>query len=85
VPVGKAGRIIGSVMVGHDGHRGWAPLHRGPMCEATESGGRWSSSAEWLRQRAVVKVNFWCGRRTPRWLAFMRLDLNLRLVSLSNG
>ena len=54
----QTGRISGSVMVGHDGHRGWlyyvasAPEARGSgigrqMIEAAE---------EWLRQRGVVKV-----------------------------
>jgi ribosomal protein S18 acetylase RimI-like enzyme len=52
------GRIWGSVMVGHDGHRGWlyyvasAPDHRGQgtgrtMVEAGE---------QWLRDRNVPKV-----------------------------
>ena len=54
----EAGRIIGSVMVGHDGHRGWlyyvasAPDSRGSgigrqMVQAAE---------EWLRRRGVVKA-----------------------------
>src|SRR3954447_13089281 len=50
--------IIGSVMVGHDGHRGWvyylavAPSHRrGGL------GGRLMHAAEaWLRERAIRKV-----------------------------
>jgi ribosomal protein S18 acetylase RimI-like enzyme len=52
------GRISGSVMVGHDGHRGWlyyvaaAPHARGrgigrQMVQAAE---------EWLRRRGVVKA-----------------------------
>jgi ribosomal protein S18 acetylase RimI-like enzyme len=54
----EAGRISGSIMVGHDGHRGWlyyvacTPHSRGSgigrqMVQAAE---------EWLRQRGVVKV-----------------------------
>jgi ribosomal protein S18 acetylase RimI-like enzyme len=54
----ETGRISGSVMVGHDGHRGWlyyvasTPRSRGAgigrqMVRAAE---------EWLRQRGVVKV-----------------------------
>ena len=54
----ESGRIIGSVMVGHDGHRGWLyyvaadPKSRGvgfgrQMVEAGEA---------WLRARGVVKV-----------------------------
>jgi ribosomal protein S18 acetylase RimI-like enzyme len=53
-----SGRISGSVMVGHDGHRGWlyyvacAPHRRGggvgrQMAQAAE---------EWLRARGVVKA-----------------------------
>ena len=53
-----AGQIIGSVMVGHDGHRGWlyyvaaSPAARGAgvgraMVRAAE---------EWLRERGVVKA-----------------------------
>lgn len=54
----EAGRIVGSVMVGHDGHRGWLyyvaahPNVRGSgvgrhMVEAGEG---------WLRERGVAKV-----------------------------
>jgi ribosomal protein S18 acetylase RimI-like enzyme len=54
----ETGRISGSVMVGHDGHRGWlyyvasSPHSRGggigrQMVEAAE---------EWLRRRGVVKA-----------------------------
>ncbi len=54
----EAGRISGSVMVGHDGHRGWlyyvaaTPRSRGvgvgrQMVQAAE---------EWLRRRGVVKA-----------------------------
>lgn len=51
-------RLAGTVMVGHDGHRGWiyylavAASERG-----TGLGGRLMDSAEvWLRDRGVVKV-----------------------------
>ncbi len=54
----EAGRIAGTVMVGHDGHRGWlyyvasAPHLRGggigrQMVKAAE---------DWLRQRGVLKA-----------------------------
>lgn len=53
-----AGAVIGSVMVGHDGHRGWlyyvaaAPTVRG------QSVGREvvTAAEDWLRQRGVVKA-----------------------------
>jgi ribosomal protein S18 acetylase RimI-like enzyme len=58
VGVGEAGHVCGSVMVGHDGHRGWlyyvaaAPGSRGSgigrqMVQAAEA---------WLRDRGVVKA-----------------------------
>ena len=58
VAVDGAGEIAGSVMVGHDGHRGWLyyvatrPASRGQgvgrsMVQAAE---------QWLRQRGVAKV-----------------------------
>ena len=54
----ESGQIIGSIMVGHDGHRGWlyyvasTPHSRGSgigrqMVQAAE---------EWLRQKGVVKA-----------------------------
>lgn len=53
------GRIVGTVMVGHDGHRGWlyyvacSPDHRNAGV-----GRRMVASAEdWLRTRGVVKVH----------------------------
>jgi ribosomal protein S18 acetylase RimI-like enzyme len=52
------GRIIGSVMVGHDGHRGWmyyVAAH--PENRKQGIGKRMSDAAEqWLQNRGVVKV-----------------------------
>ena len=72
--VGKdeAGGIIGSVMVGHDGHRGWlyyvasAPHSRGSgvgrqMVLAAE---------EWLRQRGVVKAQLLVRETNTEVVAF---------------
>jgi ribosomal protein S18 acetylase RimI-like enzyme len=54
----QEGGIIGSVMVGHDGHRGWiyylavAPSHR-----RRALGGRLMRTAEtWLQERGIRKV-----------------------------
>ena len=60
VLVGKnaAGRIVGSVMVGHDGHRGWL-YYVGSHPDAQRSGiGRLMVRAgeDWLRQRGIAKV-----------------------------
>jgi ribosomal protein S18 acetylase RimI-like enzyme len=52
------GRITGSVMVGHDGHRGWLYY----VATAPESQGQGMGSAivgageQWLRERGVLKV-----------------------------
>src|SRR5690348_4593901 len=54
----EAGRISGSVMVGHDGHRGWL-YYVAASADARGSGiGRQMVQAaeQWLRQRGVVKV-----------------------------
>jgi ribosomal protein S18 acetylase RimI-like enzyme len=54
----EAGTIVASVMVGHDGHRGWVyyvavhPEHRGREYGRTIM----AAAEDWLRQRGVVKV-----------------------------
>jgi ribosomal protein S18 acetylase RimI-like enzyme len=66
--------IVGSVMVGHDGHRGWlyyvavAPASRGRgigrvLVEAAES---------WLRQHGVVKVQLMVRETNDSVAAFYR-------------
>jgi ribosomal protein S18 acetylase RimI-like enzyme len=53
-----AGQLVGSVMVGHDGHRGW--LYYVAASPASRGGGvgrRMVQAAEdWLRERGVVKA-----------------------------
>lgn len=73
VLVGEAdGRIVGSVMVGHDGHRGWlyylaaAPDRRGRgvgrrMVEAAEA---------WLRERGVPKAQLIVRETNTRVVGF---------------
>ncbi|MGI4746255.1 MAG: GNAT family acetyltransferase [Janthinobacterium lividum] len=55
----EAGRIIGSVMVGHDGHRGWLYyVACSPDRRKSGVGRQMVASAEnWLRLRGVVKVH----------------------------
>lgn len=52
-----AGRIIGSIMVGHDGHRGWlyylASAERLRRCGVGRA--MVEAAEEWLRQRGVLK------------------------------
>ena len=52
------GEIVGSVMVGHDGHRGWLYyLACAPSRQNMGIGRRMVAAAEdWLRARGVVKV-----------------------------
>ena len=68
----ETGRISGSVMVGHDGHRGWlyyvaaAPHSRGggigrQMMQAAEA---------WLRQRGVVKAQLLVRETNTKVVAF---------------
>jgi len=58
VGVDEQGDIVGSVMVGHDGHRGWlyyVAAH--PDLRARGVGRRMVKAAEeWLRQRGVAKA-----------------------------
>lgn len=54
----EAGRLCGSVMVGHDGHRGWLYyVAAAPGARRRGIGRRMVAAAEdWLRGRGVVKV-----------------------------
>lgn len=60
VLVGQAvcGRVIGSAMVGHDGHRGWLYYVAADPALRGQGVGRAMVHAgeDWLRQRDVVKV-----------------------------
>ncbi len=68
----ETGRIVGSVMVGHDGHRGWLyyvasdPASRGrglgrQMVEAAEA---------WLRQRGAIKVQLMVRETNTKVVSF---------------
>lgn len=54
----RAGRIVGSVMVGHDGHRGWLYyLAADPSRRKRGIGRRMVEAAErWLAGRGIVKI-----------------------------
>ena len=54
----EKGGVIGSVMVGHDGHRGWIYyLAVSPSCQRRGLGSRLMRAAEaWLRERGIRKV-----------------------------
>ena len=58
VGVNPEGRIVGSVMTGHDGHRGWLYyVATAPHCQLQGVGRQIvAAGEEWLRGRGVVKV-----------------------------
>lgn len=58
VAVGEAGRVVGSVMVGHDGHRGWLYyVAADPTARSRGIGREVVRAAEaWLRERGVRKA-----------------------------
>jgi ribosomal protein S18 acetylase RimI-like enzyme len=58
VGVDEAGEIAGSVMVGHDGHRGWLYCVAAHPTSRGRGVGRLIVQAgeDWLRERAVAKV-----------------------------
>jgi ribosomal protein S18 acetylase RimI-like enzyme len=58
VALDEAGAIAGSVMVGHDGHRGWLYyVAASPTARGTGIGRQVVQAAEaWLRDRGVVKA-----------------------------
>ena len=54
----ETGRIMGSVMVGHDGHRGWLYYVASDPASRGSGFGRQMVQAgeDWLRDRDIVKV-----------------------------
>lgn len=58
VGVAESGQIVGSVMVGHDGHRGWVYyVATSPATRGQGVGRRMMDAAEdWLRERGVAKL-----------------------------
>ena len=58
VAIDGSGALAGSVMVGHDGHRGWLYYVAARPASRNEGVGRLIVQAgeDWLRRRGVVKV-----------------------------
>lgn len=58
VGVDEGARVVGSVMVGHDGHRGWLYyVASSPDARGSGIGRRMVAAGEdWLRERGVVKA-----------------------------
>ena len=58
VGVNDAGQVVGCVMVGHDGHRGW-PYYVSvdPACQKKGFGRSLMDAAQkWLKDRGIVKI-----------------------------
>ena len=68
----EASGIIGSVMVGHDGHRGWLYyVASSPHSRGTGIGRQMVLAAEeWLRQRGVVKAQLLVRETNTKVVAF---------------
>jgi ribosomal protein S18 acetylase RimI-like enzyme len=69
-----AGELAATVMVGHDGHRGWVYyLAVDPGKRRSGLGRHMMQKAEgWLRQRGVVKLNLMVRNGNDRALNFYR-------------
>jgi len=72
VAVDYAGEVAGSVMVGHDGHRGWLYYVAARPASRSEGVGRRVVAAEehWLRQRGVVKVQLLVRQTNTKVVSF---------------
>jgi len=72
VAADEAGRIRGSVMVGHDGHRGWLYyVAAAPDARNTGIGRRMVDAAEaWLETRGVVKAQLMVRETNRQVIAF---------------
>ena len=72
VAVDDAGEVVGSVMVGHDGHRGWLYyVAARPASRSNGVGRRMVQAAEhWLRQRGVVKVQLMVRETNTKVVSF---------------
>ena len=68
----EAGRIAGSVMVGHDGHRGWLYYVAAHPARRDQGVGRRMVQAaeEWLRARGVAKAQLLVRETNTKVVAF---------------
>ena len=72
VGAGADGLIVGSVMVGHDGHRGWLYyVSASPRSRGAGVGREMVDAAQdWLRQRGVLKVQLLVRETNTKVVAF---------------
>jgi ribosomal protein S18 acetylase RimI-like enzyme len=72
VGAGADGVIVGSVMVGHDGHRGWLYyVAASPDVRGSGIGREMVDAAQgWLRQRGVLKVQLMVRETNTKVVSF---------------
>jgi ribosomal protein S18 acetylase RimI-like enzyme len=79
------GQLVGSVMVGHDGHRGWLyyvaarPTSRGRGVGR----GMVRAAEDWLRQRGVVKAQLLVREQNTKVVSFyehLGFEINQRVI-----
>jgi GNAT superfamily N-acetyltransferase len=88
VGIATNGSLIGSVMVGHDGHRGWVYYLAADPNYRKQGIGRCMIEAaeQWLKERGVVKSCYWFVKRIPTLLIFTNIQvLKPFLVSSYNS
>jgi len=75
-------RLVASVLVGHDGHRGWVYyVAVDPDCRHKGYGRLIMDAAEgWLRGRGIEKCSSWCAPTTARF----RRSINRSAISSSS-
>jgi ribosomal protein S18 acetylase RimI-like enzyme len=66
------GTVVGSIMVGHDGHRGWLYYVAVTPTARRQGIGRAlvSAAEQWLKQRGVPKVHLMVRESNPEVAAF---------------
>jgi ribosomal protein S18 acetylase RimI-like enzyme len=72
VTKGDGGRVVGSVMVGHDGHRGWLYYVAADPATRSRGIGRalvWAAE-DWLRERGVRKAQLLVRQSNAKVMAF---------------
>jgi ribosomal protein S18 acetylase RimI-like enzyme len=76
----EAGHISGSVMVGHDGHRGWLYyVASTPHSRGSGIGRQMVQAAEkWLRQRGVVKAQLLVRETNTKVIGHVRAQIPRR-------
>ncbi|MBN9082173.1 MAG: GNAT family N-acetyltransferase [Rhizobiales bacterium 62-17] len=72
VGIDANGRIVGTVMVGHDGHRGWLYyVAADPMAQGSGIGRQMVTAGEdWLRQRGIAKVQLMVRETNTKVIGF---------------